>query len=171
MDYSSLPTDPDHPAGTSPWQSSPQPNSRPSFTATEFGRTVSQQASYLNPSQRRSEEDTSDQETLVDESYRPQLGENGASHQNGTSPETSQSLQHSDDNAQQQNRQPQSQQQQRVTGPNRYHGTTRAAQRQTLPQYKLQAKIVGLERTGRKDPVLRFMVHVRYGKVFLKYQI
>jgi hypothetical protein len=28
-------------------------------------------------------------------------------------------------------------------------------------QYKLQAKITGLERTGRKDPILRFDVHVR----------
>ncbi|KAH6660451.1 hypothetical protein BKA67DRAFT_511714 [Truncatella angustata] len=31
--------------------------------------------------------------------------------------------------------------------------------RQTQPQYKLQAKITGLERTGRKDPILRFDVH------------
>lgn len=29
------------------------------------------------------------------------------------------------------------------------------------PQFKLQAKITGLERTGRKDPILRFDVHVR----------
>ncbi len=28
------------------------------------------------------------------------------------------------------------------------------------PQFKLQAKITGLERTGRKDPILRFDVHV-----------
>ena len=37
-------------------------------------------------------------------------------------------------------------------------GTPRA-QRQ-VPQYKLQAKITALERTGRKDPILRFDVHV-----------
>lgn len=29
-------------------------------------------------------------------------------------------------------------------------------------QFKLQAKITGLERTGKKDPVLRFDVHVRH---------
>lgn len=29
------------------------------------------------------------------------------------------------------------------------------------PVFKLQAKITGLERTGRKDPILRFDVHVR----------
>lgn len=29
------------------------------------------------------------------------------------------------------------------------------------PQFRLQAKITGLERTGKKDPILRFDVHVR----------
>lgn len=28
------------------------------------------------------------------------------------------------------------------------------------PQFRLQAKITGLERTGKKDPILRFDVHV-----------
>ncbi|KAI0111865.1 vacuolar protein sorting-associated protein Vps17 [Daldinia grandis] len=32
------------------------------------------------------------------------------------------------------------------------------------PQYKLQAKITGLERTGRKDPILRFDVHTNIPK-------
>ncbi|KAI9751139.1 MAG: hypothetical protein M4579_006191 [Chaenotheca gracillima] len=35
----------------------------------------------------------------------------------------------------------------------------RAAARANIPKYKLQAKITGLERTGRKDPILRFDVH------------
>lgn len=34
-------------------------------------------------------------------------------------------------------------------------------QQRPVPQYKLQSKITGLERTGRKDPVLRFDVYVR----------
>ena len=51
------------------------------------------------------------------------------------------------------------QQHQRGPGPNRYHQGTRASQRQ-VPQYKLQAKITGLERTGKKDPAIRFDVHV-----------
>ncbi|KAK0712240.1 hypothetical protein B0T21DRAFT_352480 [Apiosordaria backusii] len=33
--------------------------------------------------------------------------------------------------------------------------------RPQAPHFKLQAKITGLERTGRKDPILRFDVHVR----------
>ncbi|KAH0544595.1 hypothetical protein FGG08_001244 [Glutinoglossum americanum] len=37
-------------------------------------------------------------------------------------------------------------------------------QRANLPQYKLEAKITGLERTGRKDPILRFDVHTNLPK-------
>lgn len=68
-------------------------------------------------------------------------------------------------------RQQQQQQQQQATGqqqyppqqrqePQRYHGAGRQAQQPQGPQYKLQAKITGLERTGRKDPIMRFDVHV-----------
>jgi hypothetical protein len=49
---------------------------------------------------------------------------------------------------QQQSQQPQPQQQQQ-------------ARRPQAPQFRLQAKITGLERTGRKDPILRFDVYVR----------
>jgi len=34
------------------------------------------------------------------------------------------------------------------------------AQRKQRPQFKLQAKITGLERNGRKDPILKFDVYV-----------
>ena len=46
----------------------------------------------------------------------------------------------------------------------RYHGAPPhhqpPQQRQPAPQYKLQAKITGLERTGKKDAILRFDVYV-----------
>lgn len=44
----------------------------------------------------------------------------------------------------------------------RYHNIPQQQQqqRQHMPQYKLQAKITGLERTGKKDPILRFDVQV-----------
>ncbi len=49
------------------------------------------------------------------------------------------------------------------SGPSNAPGVQQAQQprRPPGPQYKLQAKITGLERTGKKDPVLRFDVHVR----------
>ena len=63
--------------------------------------------------------------------------------------------------SQPQQQSPQPQNQQARSAPNRYHGgANRNVQRQNIPQYKLQAKVTSLERTGRKDPVLRFDVHV-----------
>lgn len=56
-------------------------------------------------------------------------------------------------NAQQQG--PQSGQQ-----PQRYHGTRPQRQQQ---HYKLQAKVTGLERNGKKDPIIRFDVYVCQG--------
>ncbi|KAI0426128.1 hypothetical protein F5Y09DRAFT_76362 [Xylaria sp. FL1042] len=41
---------------------------------------------------------------------------------------------------------------------------TQQPRRPPGPQYKLQAKITGLERTGKKDPVLRFDVHTNIPK-------
>lgn len=41
------------------------------------------------------------------------------------------------------------------------HQATEQPRKPAQPQYKLQAKITGLERTGKKDPILRFDVHVR----------
>jgi hypothetical protein len=43
----------------------------------------------------------------------------------------------------------------------RYHGHQQ--QRQHMPSYKLQAKITGLERSGKKDPILKFDVYVCFG--------
>lgn len=43
----------------------------------------------------------------------------------------------------------------------RYHGAApHPAQQPRQPQYKLQTKITGLERTGKKDAILRFDVYV-----------
>ncbi len=46
---------------------------------------------------------------------------------------------------------------QQRAGAARYHG---ARQSRPVPQYKLQAKITALERSGRKDPIFRFDVYV-----------
>ncbi|KAL2051001.1 hypothetical protein ABVK25_008747 [Lepraria finkii] len=54
------------------------------------------------------------------------------------------------------------QQHQRGPGPGRYHQGARPGQRP--PQYKLQAKITGLERLGKKDPSIRFDVHTNLPK-------
>lgn len=53
----------------------------------------------------------------------------------------------------------QRQQQQMRPGAARYHS---ARQQRPVPAYKLQAKVTALERTGRKDPVIRFDVYVGF---------
>lgn len=40
-------------------------------------------------------------------------------------------------------------------------GQAQEPRRPAKPQFKLQAKVTGLERTGKKDPILRFDIHVR----------
>jgi len=50
----------------------------------------------------------------------------------------------------------------------RYHNVQPHQQQpKHLPQHKLQAKITGLERTGKKDPILRFDVYVCEVKTML----
>jgi hypothetical protein len=44
----------------------------------------------------------------------------------------------------------------------RYHGAAPHPAQQRQPQYKLQTKITGLERTGKKDAILRFDVYVSH---------
>ena len=56
------------------------------------------------------------------------------------------------------------QQHARGTGPNRYHGQPGRGGQRAPPQYKLQAKITGLERTGKKDPSIRFDIHTNLPK-------
>lgn len=165
MDYSTLPNDPDHPPGTSPWQSSPQPGAPPSPPTPK-------RSSYANTIDGHPEEDGSDQDNTTEDRYQQDQGRGSQGNQpeNGALPDSGQRYPSNDQDThqspqqtyQQQPQQQGQQQQQRLGGPNRYRGTTRPAQRQNLPQYKLQAKITALERTGRKDPVLRFDVHVSH---------
>lgn len=52
------------------------------------------------------------------------------------------------------------QQQQQSQVPARYQTPARQNDKHPAPLYKIQARITGLERTGKKDPILRFDVHV-----------
>ena len=188
MDYSSLPNDPDLPAGTSPWQSSPQRPNRRSDSMSEAGSVPSsplaKHSPYRPEPQQLGEEGVVDQETFVGGnggSRGERAGNSSAPAQNGStqrtpggdqsSPTIEQSFQGRQQPQQspsQQNYQPRpqqqqqytQQQQQRAAGPNRYHSGARPTARQALPQYRLQAKVTGLERTGRKDPAVRFDVYV-----------
>lgn len=166
MDYSSSIHDGENPAGASPWGSSPvaspqasqttfgaidgpAPASPPVFGAAGNGfGEEHDDGEYGRPrtASTVSEDDTQTGETEDEESsiqgQQKQQQQSGAYNDENRSPSQAQDV-------------------------NRFSGdTARASQdqaqvrRSTQPQYKLQAKITGLERAAKKDPILRFDVHV-----------
>ena len=157
MDYSAISHDPDHPAGGSPWSSSPQAN-RQAFSPT----TGDQSSSPIPPSPNFHTSESLEQTHGSTEDHSQDFGIN---EQASTRAEADHQVAHESAeftappespaySTQQQASQEQRQQ------PPRYHSTSKVGNRQNAPQYKLQAKITGLERTGRKDPILRFDVQV-----------
>ena len=179
MDYSNLPNDPDHPAGSDPWRTSPK-QSKHTFPPQETGDAppspaVEQKTENTHPEQQE------DGEAHDDEPPSPEM-QDEPPRRNGTWRSTQSDISNSQQirpdirfqdqplteeelrqkQAYEQKQQERYQQaihaQQHQRGPGRYHGTGRQGQRP--PQYRLQAKITGLERTGKKDPAIRFDVHV-----------
>jgi hypothetical protein len=147
MDYSAH--DSDLPGGGDPWASSPQHN-RQSFgqpptsdipssplppQASPYGQG-SQEYGYMGDQDAQNRPNTAS--SNGDHAQQPQVATQDA-------PQSQQS--------------PQAQQQAPTQGQQRYHGTRPQRQQQ---HYKLQAKVTGLERNGKKDPILRFDVYVRH---------
>lgn len=152
MDYSSLPNDPDHPAGASPWGSTSPRVDRTFPTSLD-----EPPSSPLNSQQSThgGDRDSSDHQR----SGSPDLSERLQGAQLGDpdyveGPPFAYGNQGYDHGQQQQQKQSQT--------PARYQTGARQQNKQNAPKYKLQAKIVGLDRNGKKDPVLRFDVHVCY---------
>ncbi|KAL8732274.1 MAG: hypothetical protein Q9166_002846 [cf. Caloplaca sp. 2 TL-2023] len=186
MDYSSLPNDPDNPVGSSPWQSSPQVSSHQNFSTSEPDTAPSSPlAKHSTPYADGSPQQSDDGNAHEGLDRRQEREDVSASAEEGSPQGTPERLQGPPVNGggfqgqryqqkhpylQQNRQQPapqyqqQHQQQPRAAVPSRYHTGARQTQRQNLPQYKLQAKITSLERTGRKDPVLRFDVHTNLPK-------
>ena len=196
MDYSALPSDPDHPDGTSPWQTSPGPvksdfnpsgqsSGPPSPTPQPTTPSIETPTTNETPSEPPTSEPQlrNDINSPDQEAFSPPLEEDFPS-QSGPPPRRSnisnvpdirfQGPPMTEEELRQQQLQQQRQQerykqalnaQHSSRGPNRYHQTGRGGGKP--PQYRLQAKIVGLERTGKKDPSIRFDVHVRVERVTL----
>ncbi|KAF2270313.1 vacuolar protein sorting-associated protein-like protein vps17 [Lojkania enalia] len=158
MDYSSLPHDPEHPGGADPWASSPQQN-RTSFAHPP----TSDIPSSPLPPQVSPYSQNSDNYGYI--------GEDDSHIRPGTASENGEENRPPQSPAQGGPQSPHPQQQTPAQGqhstqrpePQRYHHGARQ-QRQHQPQYKLQAKVTGLERTGRKDPILRFDVYTNLPK-------
>lgn len=179
MDWTN--NDNDHPAGSSPWGSSPVPS--PQHTQSAF--TPSSPSPYavgrMNPNYAGDSETMGSYAGGEHSSTGPVMGnghelprpdtadstQNGpaASGFEGASEPAQQERSYGGQQQSQHAQQGYPHQNQR-TEPQRYHSGSRQppnpqAQSQShRPHYKLQAKITSLERTGRKDPILRFDVHV-----------
>ncbi|KJY00042.1 vacuolar protein sorting-associated protein vps17 [Zymoseptoria brevis] len=126
----------EYPTGSSPWASSPD------ASRNSFGGEIPR-------------------EELPAPAVQVPNNENGDEHAGGWLPERQQQQQQDE---QQQSQGP-GEENRRPASAARYHNTTMPPQqRQHMPQYKLQAKLTGLERTGKKDLILRFDVHTNLPK-------
>jgi hypothetical protein len=153
MDYSSLPHDPEHPGGADPWASSPQHN-RTSFTQTPTSDIPS---SPLPPQASPYGQDSENYGYVGEQESQDRPSTASA---NGEQPHPPHNAPHNESQSPHPHPLPAAQAQpgqQRHEQPQRYHGQRQQHQR---PQYKLSAKITGLERTGRKESILRFDVYV-----------
>lgn len=162
MDYSHLAHDPDHPEGTSPWNTSPRQSAPTSFSASEDqppsllpNATAHPNGSTDQEGFRADEHGDTDRQRVQDTGYgvradapkgiRIAEESSGGPILNGNPRSTQKEINT------------------RAAAPVRYQGGIRT-QKPTMPQQKLHAKITGLERTGRKDPILRFDVHTNLPK-------
>lgn len=163
MDYSASINDSEHPAEASPWGNSP--SSSPRHNRTAFGALVGDPPSSPFPSASNNGLHDDGGFGASDTEYRRPDTASTVSHTTDEPPLADPYSEHPRYSAeqgplspppqQQQQQQAQQQQQQQPPKP------AQQPRKPPPPQFKLQAKITGLERTGRKDPILRFDVHVR----------
>ncbi|KLJ07728.1 hypothetical protein EMPG_16797 [Blastomyces silverae] len=147
MDYSSLPHDPEHPVGSSPWGST-SPRADRTFPASDVPPSpLPPQQSPYGPDGERQQDEESTTQGLSERLQGSQIDDQVHEEHSPYPPSN--------------HEQPP---QQRAQVSARYQTGARNKARPNAPQYKLQAKITGLERTGKKDPILRFDVHTNIPK-------
>ena len=162
MDYSSSVNDVENPAGASPWGSSPTPS--PQHTRTSFNPSSGD--APPSPSPYREHRPVSNGSYTSEGSgdfNRPEVvGLASGTEHDTQEPDLGAMMQSEQPifGGQQEHRQYQQSQLHFPSEQNREERASAARRAQSGVQYKLQAKITGLERTGRKDPILRFDVHV-----------
>jgi hypothetical protein len=160
MDYS--PHDPENPEGTSPWASSPQRQ------RNSYGPPTNEiPSSPLPPQSPYVDDDLTGTGFHGEHAAHAEPGTPRKVPENGEAEQAEHETSHSHSPHQQQTGHRQEpphspgQAPPHSPGQQRYHGV-RA--RQAKVADKLQAKVTGLERTGKKDPILRFDVYVCYSQ-------
>lgn len=159
MDYSTVSSDTDALHGQSPWgSSSPRadrsfasPSETPASPTPIRGHSYTQSGdSSPETSFAANASEVSDSTTLIDPvAHQPSLYQQDTPQQAPTPAQETQTS---------------TQGQQQRPPAARYHSTK---QQRPVPQYKLQAKVTALERQGRKDPIIRFDVHVSCGTLHI----
>lgn len=152
MDYSTLPED--NAAGSSPWASSPQQHPRPEFKSSASDLPSQQQQSQAQyPYRNGPQESDVGHDNVVYDPSAP-IADSNNTYDQPYRQQQSDGPRHIQTQGQPQQSSPviQRQPHQRQSGP--------PPQQRQQPQYKLQAKVNGLERSGRKDPILKFDIHV-----------
>lgn len=176
MDYSASIHDADHPAGPSPWGNSPA--SSPQANRTTFEALAGEPSpspptfeSQISGNGFAAEHDDGGFGSPDNGFRRP--GTASTVSEGDTRVEPTENVT-GDGPADQQQFRDENLSPSQAYDANRLSGdTARASQEQsqlrkpTQPIYKLQAKITGLERAARKDPILRFDVHVSLGLYFI----
>ncbi|KAI1363006.1 hypothetical protein F5Y08DRAFT_329684 [Xylaria arbuscula] len=170
MDYRSSMPDDENAAGASPWGSPPATPQRNVTTYSSI--SSSQSPTPYQYGDREQGNGFGQEDSGIDAFRRPNTASSTASTADYAPSEPSEPSQQAgfsseagvSPNAPQQQAPPQGE------APNNGSSNTPGIQhaqqprRPPGPQYKLQAKITGLERTGKKDPILRFDVHTNIPK-------
>lgn len=144
MDYSQVAAE-DH-SGGSPWATSPQHN------RTTFGPPSDNDEPTSPPPKGSPYDDMLRRGEYDGDGDGPFDAHQGTHNDQGSNVQQA----HEQPQRQQAPPQPHPPQQQHPTSQSRYKGRN-----SKIPQFKLSAKVTGLERTGRKDPIIRFDVAVR----------
>ena len=157
MDYSAVAGD-EHAGGTSPWATSPQQSRFPPSDSqhTDIPSSPLPPGAQYSAESGDSRPTTADSEAVERFPGKAPVGENGESEgrqqqQEGESDVPTGAGAGAGGPATQARNPP-------MVGQQRYKAQGR--EKRPQPQYKLTAKVTGLERNGRKDPVLRFDVYV-----------
>ncbi|KAI1083552.1 hypothetical protein F5B20DRAFT_577230 [Whalleya microplaca] len=163
MDYRSSIPDDEHAADASPWGSTPPaspPRNEPAFSSLGNTQPTSPyQYESHDPNNGFAQEDPT-----ANPFRRPDTASSNAGSTAAFDPSQPSEPSQQSEAGTEAGQQPEAHQQSQTQGHHAGNGQGRQARRSAGPQYKLQAKITGLERTGRKDPILRFDVHTNITK-------
>ena len=166
MDYSASINDPEHPAGASPWGNSPSTSPRHNRTAYSTATGDPPSSPFRSHSRSHSNNGLSDDDGFgpsATDYRRPDTASTVSPTADAHPSEAPASAEpHTEQERFGGPLSPQPIQQQQAPKPDQAQRSQEQQQprKPPPPQFKLQAKITGLERTGRKDPILRFDVHV-----------